>query len=334
MTALLHVSNLKVDFPTAGTTVRAVDDVTLTLREGDTLGIVGESGSGKSTIARAIVGLVPVTAGTILINGHDVTSGHAAARTQLRGYVQMVFQNPYSSLNPRMTVGDALDEAVHLHRTMSQKARSAEVSRLLELVGLPRASRDQYPHQFSGGQRQRIAIARALACNPRVVILDEVTSALDVSVQATILNLLKQLQRDLHLSYMFISHNLSVVRYVSTVVGVLYLGQLVEVGTSDEIFTSTQHPYTKALMDAIPAFDSERRTAARLHGEIPDPRFPPEGCRFHTRCPIGPLAFPERTICIEVDPQTVAKGPRHVACHFRGLIQRTKPHEEGASVPE
>jgi oligopeptide/dipeptide ABC transporter ATP-binding protein len=282
---------------------------------------VGESGCGKSSIARAIVGLADVRGGQILLDGVDHTDRRKRNTPDFRHRVQMVFQDPYSSLNPRMTVGAMVTELLP-EEVRGRKERRAEAGRLLDLVGLPASALDRYPHQFSGGQRQRVAIARALAVRPEVVIHDEVTSALDVSVQATILNLLKNLQKELGLTYLFISHDLSTVRYMSDAVAVMYLGRLVERAPTQQLFDAPEHPYTRALISSIPQV-GVARSAAALRGELPDPRNPPPGCRFHTRCPIGPKADPARTICIETDPQDVTQPTEHfAACHFapRGSV--------------
>lgn len=310
----LEVRNLVVRYGN----LTAVDGVSFAIPEGGTLGLVGESGSGKSTVARAIVQLVRAVGGQVLIDGEDVTNISGTKLRDLRSRVQMVFQDPYSSLNPRMTVGEMIAEVLRRHRQMNREQVSGEVARLLDIVALDPRFAGRYPHQFSGGQRQRIAIARALAANPEVIILDEVVSALDVSVQADILNLLRALQREFKLSFLFISHDLSVVRYMSDTVSVMYLGQIVEWADTEELFRHPEHPYTRGLIDSIPKMipggDPHR---IKLTGEIPDPRHPPSGCRFRTRCPIGPLAHPERRICIEVDPHAkVETAAHHAACHF------------------
>jgi peptide/nickel transport system ATP-binding protein len=314
----LEVRNLTVRYGTDGAALTAVDGVTLSIPPSGTLGLVGESGCGKSTLARAIVQLVPVAAGRVLMNGDDVTGARGPRLRELRRRVQMVFQDPYASLNPRMTVGEALSEAITTHRTVGARQRVAEVIRLLDLVGLDARAVTHYPHQFSGGQRQRIAIARALAVQPDILIADEVTSSVDVSVQATILNLLKELQRALGLALLFISHNLSVVRYMSDAVAVMYLGRIVEHAPTAALFAGPRHPYTRVLIDSIP--QALRRTSTgrmRLSGDLPDPRDPPPGCRFHTRCPVGPIARPERAICRQVDPPAaVGPGAHAAACHF------------------
>ena len=296
----------------------AVDGVSFGIPPGGTLGLVGESGSGKSTIARAIVQLARVSRGQILLDGKDITFAHGANLNKIRSSIQMIFQDPYSSLNPRLSVGAMIDEVLQRHRNLNAAQRRQEVGRLLEMVALDPLSADRYPHQFSGGQRQRIAIARTLASQPELVILDEVVSALDVSVQAEILNLLRDLQREFNLSFLFISHDLSVVRYMSNSVCVMYLGQIVEWKETEELFRQPEHPYTQGLIDSIPKMivggDPNR---IPLSGEIPDPHFPPPACRFHTRCPFGPLAHPARNLCREDDPHLlIDKSEHYAACHF------------------
>jgi len=332
----LEVTGLRVRYGEGSHALTAVDGVDLTVPDGGTLGLVGESGCGKSTIARALVGLVPVVGGTIKLRGADVTPQRARDAAAYRRRVQMIFQDPYSSLNPRMTVGELMGEALALRGLTARNAgeRRREGLRIMELVGLSASAFPRYPHQFSGGQRQRIAIARALAVGPEVVVTDEVTSALDVSVQATILNLLKNLQRELGLSLLFISHDLSVVRLMSDRVAVMYLGRVVEQATGAELFSEPRHPYTKALMRSIPTFAAERRPAP-LSGDLPDPRNPPRGCRFHTRCPIGPIAKPERTICVETDPNDLeVVTTHHAACHFADVRPAaTRAAGAGADLP-
>jgi peptide/nickel transport system ATP-binding protein len=324
MSSRLEVGGLVVRYGSGRHVLTAVDGVDLAVPVAGTLGLVGESGCGKSTIARALVALVPIAEGTIKLDGQDCSAERKRQTPAFRHRVQMVFQDPYSSLNPRMPVGVALSEAMGMRgsefRRRSRKRQ--EVQRLLDLVGLRTDALQRYPHQFSGGQRQRIAIARALAAGPEVIICDEVTSALDVSVQATILNLLKDLQRELHLSYLFISHDLSVVRLMSDHVAVMYLGRIVESAPSRQLFERPCHPYTQALIGSVPVLERER-TKAPLAGDLPDPRHPPEGCRFHTRCTVGPLYKPERTICFEQDPQQAAAEREHrAACHFAHELAR------------
>jgi peptide/nickel transport system ATP-binding protein len=312
---LLEVRGLTVRYGSGAGALTAVENVDLDVPRGGTLGLVGESGCGKSTVARALVGLAPVVGGTIALDGADCSAQAARDSSGYRRRVQMVFQDPFSSLNPRMSVRALLWEALMTGGT-ARSARAAESRRLLDMVGLPANALERYPHQFSGGQRQRIAIGRALAVGPEVVVLDEVTSALDVSVQATVLNLLEDLRRELGLSYLFISHDLSIVRLVSDAVAVMYLGRVVEHAATEDLFTRPLHPYTMALMRSIPSLDGPRRPAP-LAGDLPDPRRPPPGCRFHTRCPVGPLARPERRECVERDPRLEPEAHAHrAACHF------------------
>ncbi|HEY4024828.1 MAG TPA: oligopeptide/dipeptide ABC transporter ATP-binding protein [Candidatus Dormibacteraeota bacterium] len=315
---VLQVRGLTVRYGAGARALTAVDGVDLAIPAGGTLGLVGESGCGKSTVARALVGLAPVAAGQVTLGGADCSAPAARTSPAYRRRVQMVFQDPHSSLNPRMSVGEMLHEALTTRggRFRSRRERAAESRRLVEVVGLPANTVDRYPHEFSGGQRQRIAIGRALAVGPEVLILDEVTSALDVSVQATVLNLLQDLQRELGLSYLFISHDLSIVRLMSDEVTVMYLGRVVEHAATEEFFTRPAHPYAAALMQSIPTLRGERRPAP-LSGDLPDPRQPPPGCRFHTRCPVGPVARPERTVCVERDPRLEPAWREHLAaCHF------------------
>ena len=316
---MLEVKDVVVTYGSGRDMLRAVDSVSFEISRGATLGLVGESGSGKSTVGRAIVGLLPVAGGSIRFHGADRTATKARNQDEYRRLVQMVFQDPFSSLNPRMTVGQAVGEGLARRRDLSRSERRAETLRALELVGLSATALSRYPHQFSGGQLQRIAIARALAVRPELVILDEVTSALDVSVQATILNLLRDLQQELRISYLFISHDLSVIGLMSDVVAVMYLGQLVEYGRTETLFIEPRHPYTQTLLRSVPRIGATR-TRAPLRGDLPNPRNPPPGCRFHTRCPIGPVYHPERTICVEQDPHTIAdQQPHRAACHFASV---------------
>jgi oligopeptide/dipeptide ABC transporter ATP-binding protein len=278
---------------------------------------VGESGCGKSSVARALVGLVPNVGGSIRLHGQDCSSHKVRTSIAYRQQVQMVFQDPFGSLNPRMTVGEMIGEALMMRPQAGRdrSARHREVLRILELVWFPGNILDRYPYQFSGGQRQRLAIARALAVGPQVIVCDEVTSALDVSVQASVLNLLRDLQSELGLSYLLISHDLAVVRAMSDVVAVMYLGRIVEQGAVEDVFGAPNHPYTTALLSSIPTLTGSRKPAP-VAGDIPDPRRPPTGCRFHTRCPVGPLSRPERTVCIELDPQPSHEVAHQAACHF------------------
>ena len=314
---LVEVRNLKKHFPTgeglfgAGSdTVKAVDDVSFTIRRGETFGLVGESGCGKSTTGRCMLRLIEPTSGEVRFDGQDLLSLDSKELRGLRREMQIIFQDPYSSLNPRMQVGEIIAEPLVIHRVGNRSERRERVAELLGLVGLKSEHADRYPHEFSGGQRQRIGIARALALNPKFIVCDEPVSALDVSVQAQVVNLLQDLQERLGLTYLFISHGLSVVEHISTRVGIMYLGKLVEVASSEEIFHNPLHPYTKALLSAIPVPDPDaRRERLPLTGEIPTAISPPSGCRFRTRCP---MAEPR---CAENEPQLVEVSPGHfVAC--------------------
>ena len=318
-TAALELRDLSVRYPARGLPLTAVDGVNLIVPKRATLGLVGESGCGKSSLARAIVGLAPIVRGRLLLDGVDYTHRRELTSREFRRRVQLIFQDPYSSLNPRMTIGEMIGEGLAIRGEL----RKAEVMRILNLVGLPSASLERYPHQFSGGQRQRIAIARVLAVGPEVIICDEVSSGLDVSVQAIILNLLRRLQHELGLSYLFISHDLATVRFMSDVISVMYLGRIVETAPTDRLFLESEHPYTKALLASVPEVGAQHRPAP-LTGEIPNPRRPPTGCRFHTRCPVGPMAFPDRTVCIVVDPQVIASTRKYeAACHFASIRPAT-----------
>jgi peptide/nickel transport system ATP-binding protein len=305
-----------VRYGTGHNQLTAVDHATLSVNSGETTGIAGESGSGKSTLARAIIGILPIVSGTLVIDGQEFTSSRSRNSDTYRRMVQIVLQDPRSSLNPRMTVGQAIGEVIIRRGDAKKVAARAEALRLLKMVGLGSSAIDRFPHQFSGGQAQRIAIARALAVQPKVLVLDEVTSALDVSAQATILNLLRDLQRELGMSYLLISHDLSVAGYMSDQIAVMYLGRVVEFDSCEELLRRPRHPYTKALLASIPRF-GQGVEVVPLGGDMPNPLHPPSGCRFHTRCPVGPNAFPERTICIEQDPQAIAVSqPHRAACHF------------------
>ena len=316
---LIEIKGLKKYFPTGGglfgaggDTVKAVDDVSFYIRRGETFGLVGESGCGKSTTGRCILRLIEPTAGAVNFEGRDLLALDSGSLRQLRREMQIIFQDPYASLNPRMQVGEIIAEPLVIHRVGSAGERCERVSELLERVGLKPEHAARYPHEFSGGQRQRIGIARALALNPKFIVCDEPVSALDVSVQAQIVNLLQDLQEQLGLTYLFISHGLSVVEHISTRVGIMYLGKLVEVAPSEAIFRNPLHPYTRALLSAIPIPDPEaRRERLPLKGEIPTAIKPPSGCRFRTRCPI---AEPQ---CAEEDPQLVEIEKDHfVACRL------------------
>ncbi|HWO44453.1 MAG TPA: oligopeptide/dipeptide ABC transporter ATP-binding protein, partial [Methylomirabilota bacterium] len=305
--ALVRVENAVKYFPAGiGSTVHAVDGCSFEIREGETLGLVGESGCGKSTLARLVTQLIPTTSGKIFFGDVELTKLRGEKLRQYRRQLQMIFQDPFASLDPRMTVGDIIAEPLDNFRVMRGRKRNERVQELLKIVGLNPNFNNRYPHEFSGGQRQRIGIARALALNPKLVVCDEAISALDVSIQAQIVNLLEDLQREFKLTYLFIAHDLSVVRHISDRVMVMYLGKIVEIADSVETYASPKHPYTKALLSAIPVPDPKVQRGRRLvelTGEIPSPIHPPSGCRFHTRCPIARLPTP----CAEVEPPLEAK---------------------------
>jgi oligopeptide/dipeptide ABC transporter ATP-binding protein len=318
--SLLTVQNLKVHYPVRGGVFhstkawcKAVDGVSLSLEPGETLGLVGESGCGKSTVAKAVVRLLKPTAGQVVFEGHDIThSGQGALRT-LRRQMQMVFQDPAESLNPRHTVGQILEEPFLIQKLGARSDRTEWVDDLLRRVGLPPDAVHRYPFEFSGGQRQRIGIARALALKPKLIVCDEPVSALDVSVQAQIVNLFMDLQDKLGLTYVFIAHDLSVVRQIATRTAVMYLGSIVELGETDRVLHRPAHPYTAALISAVPEPDPHGNIKARtiLRGEPPSPTNPPPGCRFHTRCPIA------QDVCKTEIPRLRPLGDnRSVACHF------------------
>ncbi|HEY5376643.1 MAG TPA: ABC transporter ATP-binding protein [Polyangiaceae bacterium] len=285
MTApLLKVHDLRVHFATEGTLVRAVDGVDFELGAGETLALVGESGCGKSSLARALVGLNPITSGGAELNGQAITGLSRGALRPFRREMQLVFQDPYASLNPRFTIAETLAEPLLLHAKATRRDVDAKVCELLAQVGLDTELRARYPHEFSGGQRQRISIARALAVEPKLLLCDEVTSALDVSIQAQILDLLRSVQQKLGLSYLFITHDLGVVRYIAHRVAVMYVGQIVELRDTESLFESPAHPYTQALLSSIPRVSKEHAKRPALAGEVPSPAHPPSGCRFHPRC--------------------------------------------------
>lgn len=321
---LLDVRDLKTHFPVAKDrffakspgTVKAVDGVSLQLRQGEILGLVGESGCGKSTLARSILNLIPPTSGSVHLDGHPLHEMSAGDLREARTTAQMIFQDPHASLNPRMTVYTTLAEPMLVHGIATRDNVAGQVAALMEKVGLAPRFMKKYPHEFSGGQRQRIAIARALALRPKLIIADEPVSALDVSVQAQILNLLSKLCKEENLSLIFITHDLSVVRHLATSVAVMYLGRIVEEGSTEEVLNRPQHPYTRALISAVPIPDPDRelnRKRTLLEGDLPSPRNPPSGCPFHPRCPIAESdcqhtippwvgeASNHRTACLHID---------------------------------
>ena len=320
---LLDVRDLKMHFPlTSGVIlqrvvgyVRAVDGVSFSIERGQTMGLVGESGSGKTTIGRTIVRLYKPTSGQMLFENVDLATLRGEPLRQARQRVQMIFQDPYASLNPRYTIGSLIAEPMHIYKVASSKEIRDRTAELLRVVGLRAEYIDRYPHEFSGGQRQRIAVARALAINPEFVIADEPVSALDVSIRAQVLNLLQSLQQRFNLTYLFVSHDLSVVRHVADRIAVMYLGKIVELGDRDEIYSAPKHPYTRALLSAVPIPDPQiekHRQRIILSGDLPSPIKIPSGCRFHTRCPMA------QDICREVEPVFEAKEGRehYSACHF------------------
>jgi oligopeptide transport system ATP-binding protein len=323
---ILELRDIKTHFPVVHGfifkrhvgTVKAVDGVTLSIARGEVLGLVGESGCGKSTLARTIMQLLPTTAGAVVLEGRNLTSGSSEDLDEVRRDLQMVFQDPYASLNPRMTVFDTLAEPLRVHRVCAAAAIPARVAELMQRVGLAPRFMQKYPHEFSGGQRQRIAIARALALEPKVIIADEPVSALDVSIQAQILNLLSQLGRKMNLSLIFIAHDLSVVKHISDRVAVMYLGKIVELGPAVDVIERPLHPYTRALVSAIPMAnpDTERiRQRIVLPGDPPSPMNPPAGCSFHPRCP-----YAQEKCKAAVPPLIPADRERTVACVRLGEI--------------
>ncbi|MGD7666652.1 ABC transporter ATP-binding protein [Brevibacillus laterosporus] len=316
---LLVVNRLKKYYPITGGVfareigaVKAVDDVSFRVKRGETLGLVGESGCGKSTTGRSILRLIEPTSGEVLFEGKNVARMKREEVREIRKDMQIIFQDPFASLNPRHTVGKILEEPLIVHGINSSKERSKRVHELLEVVGLSSYHAGRYPHQFSGGQRQRIGIARALILNPKLIVADEPVSALDVSVQSQVLNLMQDLQKEFNLTYLFIAHDLSVVRHISDRVGVMYLGRIAELADKDELYTNPLHPYTKALLSAVPVADPDKKQERIiLQGDLPSPANPPTGCTFHTRCPHV------MDVCREKRPEMLASRENHlVACHL------------------
>ncbi len=329
---LLEVRDLKKYFPirkgllgrTVGA-VRAVDGVSFDVKRGETLGLVGESGCGKTTAGRVILRLIPATSGSVVFGGQDVLALPKGELRAMRRRMQIIFQDPYSSLNPRLTVGAMLQEALSIHKLASGQAARDRIAELLDLVGLAPDHARRYPHEFSGGQRQRIGVARAMAVKPELIICDEPVSALDVSIQAQILNLLEDLQKQLGLTYIFVAHDLSVVRHISDRMAVMYLGRIVEIAPSDAVYDMPLHPYTQALLSAVPVPDPARkRRRILLAGDIPSPANPPPGCTFHTRCPAV------QDICRREAPSLREIHPGHwVSCH---LVEQGATHAPGPSA--
>jgi oligopeptide transport system ATP-binding protein len=319
---IIDVQNLEMHFPvTRGIvfqrrvgTVKAVDGISFSIKRGETLGLVGESGCGKSTTGRALLQLYRPTNGSVIFSGQDLTKLRGNDLRKMRRRVQMIFQDPYASLNPRMTVGDIIGEPIRVHKLREGKAVRERVEELLSLVGLNSAFANRYPHEFSGGQRQRIGIARALAVEPEFIVCDEPVSALDVSIQAQVVNLLEELQEKLNLTYLFIAHDLSVVKHISDRVAVMYLGKMVELAEGPKLYTQPLHPYTQALLSAVPIPDpkiEQQRRRIILEGDVPSPLNPPSGCNFHTRCPIAIQK------CKEEEPPFIDYGDGHFAACWR-----------------
>lgn len=315
---ILELDHLSKTYPGAnGSVVQAVSDVSLSIDAGEVLGVVGESGCGKSTLGRSLLRLIEPSAGDVRFEGKSIMGLSRKAMKPFRRNMQIIFQDPFGSLNPRHTVGAIISEPLKVHGIGTKTEQNARVAELLEIVGLPVDAASRYAHEFSGGQRQRIAIARALALNPKLIVADEAVSALDVSIQSQIINLIADLQKRLNLSIVFISHDLSVIRHVSDRIAVMYLGRVVELGYTEDLMENPQHPYTQALLSAIPRLGVERRERIKLTGELPDPSNPPTGCAFHTRCP---KAFARCAIdrpVLKTPDELQAQNPKgQVACHL------------------
>jgi oligopeptide/dipeptide ABC transporter ATP-binding protein len=325
-TPLVEVRDLVKHFPLRGgifgrsvASVRAVDGVSFDVARGETLGLVGESGCGKTTVGRLLLRLIEPTSGSVRFDGVDITGIRGAALRPYRRRMQIIFQDPYASLDPRTPIGDSIGEGLRIHDLGTPAERRARVAAMMDLVGLQPYLARRYPHEFSGGQRQRIGIARALVLRPDLIVCDEPVSALDVSIQAQVLNLLKSLQRELGLTYVFVAHNMGVVEHISDRVAVMYLGRIVELAERRSLFTTQEHPYTAALMSAIPVHDpTHRRRRVILTGDVPSPVDPPSGCPFHPRCPLR-RELGDPAICAEAVPPLISIGEAHdAACHFRG----------------
>src|SRR4026208_893417 len=323
--SLLEIRDLKKYFPVGDGffsrnkgNVKAVDGVNLTINEGETLGLVGESGCGKSTLGRTILRLIEPTSGEVIFHGKNLLALPARELREMRREMQIIFQDPYASLNPRMRVGDIVGEGLEIHKLAKGKAKRERVMELLRQVGLREDHFGRYPHEFSGGQRQRIGIARALAVSPKFIVCDEPVSSLDVSIQAQIINLLQELQEKMHLTYLFISHDLRVVEHISPRVAIMYLGKVVEIANSETIYRDAKHPYTRALLSAVPAPDTDRKKErVTCEGDVPSPVNPPSGCAFHPRC-----AYRE-ALCSQTEPSLDFATDGHgVACHVFGPIKR------------